>query len=154
LMDFRNDSRTPQRKLRFISSDFARVQRISGPSGQPLPFRTKHQEKIFAYVVPLKAELLPGRTVFLEYEGYSTNLIRQLDTGEFECFMQHWPATGATTLCVQTYRLPTGAQVLETTPPDMIRRQLQDGRLELRTQKIIPPDGNITVRIRFRQPQP
>jgi len=33
----------------------------------------------------------------------------------------------------------------------MIRRQLPDGRLELRTQKIVPPGGSITVRIRFQQ---
>ena len=73
-------------------------------------------------------------------------------SGELEYFQQHWPATGAATLRIDTYRLPAGARVLETVPADMTRRQISDGRLQLRTHKIIPPNDSITVRIRFRQP--
>jgi hypothetical protein len=67
--------------------------------------------------------------------------------------MRHWPSAGVGTLRVETYCLPAGAQVVETTPANLPVRLLPDGRLELRTAKIIPPNGSITVRIRYRQPQ-
>ena len=70
-----------------------------------------------------------------------------------ELFERHWPANGVATLRVETHRLPAGAQVLETTPADLPVRLLPDGRLELRVAKIIPPNGSITVHIRYRQPR-
>lgn len=151
LMDFRNYSRAPLRELRFVNSDYVQIEQMSDAGGRPLPFRVKHEGRTFTYVASLKEEVLPGRTVFLRTEGNMTNQVRWLDAGEFEYFQQHWPANDVATLRVETYRLPAGAQVLETIPPDMNRRQLPDGRIELRTRKIIPPDGNITVRIRFQQ---
>ena len=108
---------------------------------------------MLAYAVSLSNPLPPGQTVFLRTEGRMTNQIRSLAGGALEHFEQHWPATGVATLRVEIYRLPAGAQVLETTPVDLPRRQLADGRLELRAEKIIPPNGSITVRIRYRQPQ-
>ena len=85
-------------------------------------------------------------------ECCSARRIRRLNDGEFEFVERHFPGIpGAAALRRETYPVPAGAQVLETAPPDMNRRQLPDGRIELRTRKIIPPDGNITVRIRFQQ---
>ncbi len=152
LGDFGNDSRAPLGELRFINSDFVHVERMSSAGGRALPFRVEHRDRTFAYVVPLTEAVPTNRRTFLKTEGYMTGLVRELGGGEREYFMRHWPANGVATLRVETYRLPTGAQVLKTTPADTTRHQLPDGRLELRTTKIIPPNGSITVRIRFRQP--
>ena len=153
LSDNRNDSPAPLRELRFINSDFGHVERIWSDAGRSLPFEVKPEvsTKTFAYVVPLTEAVAPGEAVFLKTEGYMTNQVRLLGEGEFEYLEHHWPANGLSTLRVETYRLPARARVIETTPADMMRRGLADGRLELRTRKIIPPNGSITVRIRFQQ---
>jgi len=152
LGDFRNNSGTPLRELRFVNSDFVHVERMSGAGGRALPFRVEHRDRTFAYVVPLTEAVPTNRRTFLKTEGYMTGLVRELGSGEREYFMRHWPSAGVATLRIETYRLPAGAQVIETTPADLPVRLLSNGRLELRTAKIIPPNGSITVRIRYSQP--
>lgn len=154
LGDFRNNSGTPLRELRFVNSDFVHVERMSSAGGRTLPFRAEHRDRTFAYVVPLTEAVPTNRRTFLKTEGYMTGLVCGLGGGEREYFMRHWPFSGVGTLRVETFRLPAGTQVLETTPADMTARQLPDGRLELRAVKIIPPNGSISVHIRFRPPSP
>jgi hypothetical protein len=153
LNDRRNNSPTPMRELRFVNSDFVHVERMSSAGGRALPFKVEHRERTFEHVVPLTEAVPTNRRIFLKTEGYMTGRIRELGGGEREYFMRHWPGNGVATLRAETYRLPAGARMLETTPADMTRHQLSDGRLELRVVKIIPPNGSIAVRIRYRQPQ-
>jgi hypothetical protein len=87
-------------------------------------------------------------------EGYMTGLVRALGDGKREFFLRHWPSNGVGTLRIETCRLPAGARVLETTPANLPTRVLPDGRVELRVEKNIPPNGSITVRIRFQQSPP
>jgi hypothetical protein len=154
LCDLPNESRSPLRELRFVSSDLMHVERVSSAGGRALPFRVEHRDRTFAYVVPLTEAVPTNRRTFLKIEGYMTGLVRVLGGGEREFFMRHWPSTGVGTLRVETHRLPAGAQVLETTPANLPTRILPDGRVELRVEKIIPPNGSITVRIRFQLSPP
>ena len=154
LCDLPNESRAPSRELRFVSSDLMHVERVSSASGRALPFTVEHRDRTFTYVVPLIEAVLTHRSTFLKAEGYMTGLVRALGGGEREFFMRHWPCTGVGTLRVETYRLPAGAQVLDTTPANLPTRILPDGRVELRVEKIIRPNGSITVFIRFRQSPP
>ena len=149
-----NDSGAPMRELRFVSSDFGPIEQMWSSTGQRLRFEAKHEAstRTVAYVVPLAEVVPPGRSVTLRARGYVTNQVRSLGVGEFEYSEQHWPANGLTSLRVETYRLPSGARVLETMPTDMTRRTLPDGRLELRTQKVIAPGGSISVRVRYEFP--
>ncbi len=153
LSDLPNASRAPLRELRFVNSDFVHVEHMSSAGGRALPFRVEHRDQTFAYVVPLTEAVPTNRRTFLKTEGYMTGRVRELGGGERELFERHWPANGVATLRVETHRLPAGAQVLETTPADLPVRLLPDGRLELRVAKIIPPNGSITVHIRYRQPR-
>ncbi len=150
LCDFRNDAPEPLRELRFVNSDFVRVGRMSDGAGRPVPFTVEHRGRAFAYAVSLSEALPAGKTVFLRTEGIITNQVHRLADGAFEYSEQHWPANNAATLRVEILRLPAGAEVLETSPADMTQRRLPDGRVELHTQKAIPPGDSITVRIRFR----
>lgn len=152
LCDFRNASAQPLQELHFSNSDFVHVERMSGAANRPLPFQVEHQGQAFTYTVPLSETVPPGRTIFLRTEGSLTNQIRRLADGALEFCEQHWPANGEGTLRVEIHRLPAGAQVLQTAPADMTQRRLPGGRVELRTQKTIPPGDSMTERIRYRQP--
>jgi len=63
--------------------------------------------------------------------------------------MRHWPAGGEATRRIEIYRLPAGAEVIGTTPPDMARR-VRDGRTELFVEKLIPLGGSITTAFTWR----
>jgi len=153
LCDLRNDSPTPVRELRFCNSDFVHVERMSSVGRGTIPFEVLHQNRTFEYKLPLSEDLPPGQALFLRTEGAVTNLVRRLDDGGFEFSEQHWPANDAATLRVETYCLPAGAEVIETAPADMTQRRLFNGRVELHTQKIIPPGSHIAVHIRYRLPR-
>lgn len=146
-----NRSPTPLREARFQNSDFVHLERMTDQRGRPLAFTVEHRDDRFHYFVPLSDAVPPGQWVHLRSEGYMTGRIRELNENIHEFVEHHWPGAAAT-LRVETYRLPAGARVLETRPADLTRRQLVDGRLELRTRKLIPPGGNISVRIRFQPP--
>ena len=145
-----NRTPTPLGEWRFQNSDFVHLERMTDHRGHPLAFTVDHRDTSFRYAVSLNEVVPPGKMVFTKAEGYMTGRIREISDNEHEYIEHHWPG-GGTTLRVESYRLPAGAQVLETTPADMTRRQLPDGRVELRTQRVIPPNGSITVRIRFQR---
>lgn len=144
-----NDSSEPLRESRFVNSDFVHVERVVGPGGQPLPFQVEHRDKTFYYVVRYTNAVPARRINILRLEGYTTGQISRLGSGEQEYHQQHWPANGVNTLRSEIYRLPSGARLLETKPADMTRRQVPDGRLELHTSNLVPPNGSVATRIRY-----
>lgn len=154
LCDLPNESRPPLQELHFVNSDRVHVERVTSASGRELPFRVEHRDRTFVYAVPLSEAVPNKRRVFVKTEGYMTGLVRALGDGKREFFLRHWPSNGVGTLRIETCRLPAGARVLETTPANLPTRVLPDGRVELRVEKNIPPNGSITVRIRFQQSPP
>jgi hypothetical protein len=152
LCDFHNDSIEPLRELRFSNSDHVNVERMRTASGRPVAFNTQHEARRFLYTVYLNEPLPLGGTFFLTIEGRLTGRINSLGDGVYEYHQQHWPANDAATLRVESHRLPTDAEVLETTPAHLPQRRLPDGRVEVRASQIIPAGGSSTIRIRFRQP--
>jgi hypothetical protein len=63
--------------------------------------------------------------------------------------MRHWPATDVPTRRIELHRLPAGAQLLDKEPNDLVERN-RGGRIELYTDRLIPPRDSLEVKYRYR----
>jgi hypothetical protein len=137
----------------FSNSDFVNVTGMSDDQGRPLKFTVKHDRRMFRYAVTLNTQVPPGQPILMSNEGTETGLIQPVPgkTDEFRYYMKHWPSTGEPTRRIEIYRLPKGAELLETLPRDMAHR-IENGRVELFVEKMIPPGGSITTSFRYRLP--
>lgn len=134
----------------FSNSDFINVTGMSDDQGRPLKFSVRHEKSMFRYQVTLNEPVPPGHPVLMANEG-TAGMIQPVvgKTDEFRFYMKHWPSTGEPTRRIEIYRLPKGAELLETTPRDMARR-IENDRIELFVEKTIPPGGSIVTSFRYR----
>ena len=142
-----NTSSEPLTEKRFMNSDFVRVTRMTDDKGRPLKFSVSHRQRAYHYRVTFNEPVAPGEAVLQSSEGTMTGLVRR--TGDvWRYYMRHHPGSSRTRR-IEVYRLPQGAELLDTVPSDMPRRT-RNGRIELLAQKIIPPRGSITTSFRYR----
>jgi hypothetical protein len=135
---------------RFVNSDFVKLDKMADPTGKPVSFVAEHKGNHFHYRVTLDPPVPPGGSAVLNCEGTETTLIKP--AGEPDTFvyhMKHWPAVDVETRRVEVHRLTPGAELLSKSPPDMIESR-QDGRIELRIERLIPAGGNLEVSYRYR----
>lgn len=136
----------------FVSSDFYHIEKLADVHGRPIPFTVQHDNEnhIYRYKLTLPEPVPPGQTFTISSEGTMDSLVQPTgEPGVFEYHMNHWPCIDGDTLRTEVHRLPTGAQLLEKSPSDLVESQ-QDGRIELRINRIIPPKGNLEIRYRYR----
>ncbi|KPK86137.1 MAG: hypothetical protein AMJ81_02045 [Phycisphaerae bacterium SM23_33] len=141
-----NTSSAPVSQRHFINSDYVEVERMSDDRSRPVKFTATHEGNIYRYQVTLNEPVAPGKAVLLASEG-TVGLVKRSDR-VFRFSQQHWPGS-ARTRRLEIYRLPKGAELLDTTPADMARRQ-RDGRWELFVEKIVPAGGSITTGFGYR----
>ncbi len=134
----------------FSNSDFINVTGMSDDAGRPLKFTVRHDKRMFRYEVTLNEPVPPGHPILMAHEG-TAGVVQPVagKSDEFRFYMKHWPSTGEPTRRIEIYRLPRGAELLETTPKDMPRR-VENDRIELFVEKMIPPGGNILTAFRYR----
>ncbi|HET6428590.1 MAG TPA: tetratricopeptide repeat protein [Phycisphaerae bacterium] len=143
-----NRSAEPLTELRFVNSDFVKLERMTDDAGKPISFTTTHRDNAYHYVARLNTPVPPGEPILNCSEGVMASLVKT--DGDLHAFrMRHWPAGDEPTRRIEVYRLPAGAEVIETTPPDMARR-VRDGRTELFVEKLIPLGGSITTAFQYR----
>jgi len=134
----------------FINSDFVHLTRMTDDLGRPIRFTTKHDGNIFRYQVTLNDPVPPGELLLYSSEGTIAGLVKQEGPeNEFVYRMRHSPATGRPTRRLETFRLPWGAEILKTTPGDLPRR-IDQGRIQVLVDKIVPAGGNIYTEIHYR----
>jgi hypothetical protein len=146
-----NRSDQPIRTRGFRNSDFVRLSSMTDAKGRPIKFTSTHQGGHYRYLATLNELVPPGRAILMSSGGTMTGLVKPVAgaKGEFRHHMRHWPAGGEPTRRIEVYRLPTGAELLDTTPANMARRE-RDGRIELCVQERIPLGGSITTAFRYR----
>ncbi len=135
----------------FVNSDFVKVKRMYDDKGRPLKFTTKHEGSHYRYKLALNEAVPAGEHLVYASEGSVLGLVKPVRGAEdeFEYRMVHYPGSDVPTRRLEVYRLPKGAELLETTPADMGRR-VRDGRIELFQEKVVPPKGSITTVFRYR----
>lgn len=139
----------------FVNDDTINVTAMSDDDGRPLKFTTRHdrQRSSYRYEVTLNRPVPPGKPLLYANEITAGGGIRPVagKPDEFQFHMKHWPSTGEPTRRIEIYRLPKGAELLETTPKDMARRTVNE-HIELFVEKMIPAGGNILTAFRYRLP--
>jgi RNA polymerase sigma factor (sigma-70 family) len=136
----------------FIDSDFVQLDRLTDESGQPIRFTTQHDGNIFRYAVTLNKPVPPGGKITYTLEGTKTRLIQPTgEPGVYQYRMNHSPEYNGDTHRIEVHRLPAGAVLLEKHPADLAQT-VNDGQIELRIDKMIPPGDSLEVSFRYRLP--
>jgi len=147
----KNTSGTPATTKSFINSDFVHVEKMFDNQGRPIEFTARHEGNIYRYNLTFDEAVLPGEAMFYGSEGTITDLIKPVrgSDDEFQYFMTHHPGTDQPTRRIEVFRLPEGAELISTAPPNMQRRE-KSGRIELYVEKIVPAGGSITTALKYK----
>jgi beta-lactamase regulating signal transducer with metallopeptidase domain/tetratricopeptide (TPR) repeat protein len=145
-----NESNSDIATTSFINSDFVEVTSISDGKGRPIRFTTEHKDDIYSYQLFFNEPVKPNELIVYSQKGTMTGLIKSVESLEntYRYVMNHWPGTGKSTRRIETYLLPEGANLISTTPSDMGRR-MQNGRIELHVDEIIPAGKSITTAFQY-----
>ena len=135
----------------FINSDFIHLEKITDAKERPVVFEARPAGKnSYHYTAILNEPVPPGGTNSLTLEGIVTGLVKATrQPNVFEYHMKHWPAYDGVTRRIEVHRLPPGAELLSKRPGDMVET-VNEGRIELRIERLIPPDGYLEVSYRYR----
>ncbi len=147
----KNSGSSDMTTLSFINSDFVNITAMQDEKGQPLKFTTNHDGNIFRYSVTLNEPVKAGDTFTYSSEGTMDGMILPVlgNKNTYMFRMSHSPATDKTTLRIETYLLPEGAELISMNPKDMTRTE-KDGRIELRHEELIPVGGNIVTEFQYK----
>jgi HEAT repeat protein/predicted Ser/Thr protein kinase len=145
-----NSSGAPWRTIQFGNSDFVEVTKMTDALGREIPFDVTRRGRMNRYQATLSEPVPPGEWITYSSEGTIAGLIRPTgEPGVFDYRMRHSPGINGVTRRVETHRLPPGAQLLSSTPPDLEIRRQQD-RVELFIDRRIPKGGSLEVTYRYQ----
>lgn len=150
-MKIKNNGQKSIETTQFINSDFVNLTTIVDSNNRPVKFTATHTNDHYQYVVTFNPPVQPGEEFVYTCSGTINGLIYPVaemnDT--YQYYMKHHPSSGQPTLRIETYLLPQGAEIISTVPPTMKRTE-KEGRIELRIEEVIPPDGSITTSFEYR----
>jgi hypothetical protein len=106
---------------------------------------------MYRYKAKLNQAVLPGERVKYSQSGTMAGLVNAWPgrAGVYKYYMKHHPSTGSKTRRIETYLLPAGAKLISAKPANF-KKQVKDGRLELKVDKVIEPGGSITTEIVYK----
>jgi biopolymer transport protein ExbD len=133
----------------FRNSDFVHIEKMVDGDGHEVAFTEKHDGSMYRYHATLNKPVLQGETLFLGTSGWSESLIRKTGANEYRYSMNHTPGTDVPARRVEIFRLPKGAQLLNTNPIDLPHRTLEDGRTEILIDTIIPTGGSLLTEFSY-----
>jgi tetratricopeptide (TPR) repeat protein len=150
-MHLKNNGNEPIASTQFKNSDFVNLTKMTDSNGQPVHFTVVHNGSHFNYTVTFDPPIKPGQDFVYNSFGTMTGLIKPVQdlNSTYQYYMKHWPSSGQPTWRIETYLLPKGAEVISTIPPTMQRTE-KEGRIELRVEEVIPPDGSITTSFQYK----
>ena len=146
-----NNGTKPITNTQFINSDFVHMTKMVDDKGRDVNFTANHTGGIYQYNVTFNEPIMPGTHMTYTTYGTMTGLIKSVSGKEdtYRFFMNHHPGTNKSTMRIETYLIPAGAEVVSTNPPD-IKRTEKGGRIELHVEKVIPPGGNIITEFQYK----
>jgi hypothetical protein len=97
----------PLRRLQFINSDHANIERMVDAEGRRILFNQTHQGRIYRYTADLETPVPPGETLLYGSEGSMDTKIQREDSGDLVYRFTHSPG-GMKTRRVELHRLPAG----------------------------------------------
>jgi RNA polymerase sigma factor (sigma-70 family) len=126
------------------------IDRITDALGQPIKFTTRRDGGLWRYEETYNRPIPPGGKIVETVEGTETGLVMSSgELGEYQYQIDIATGYEGNTHRVQVVDLPAGAILLEKQPANAVE-MTNNGRIELRVDKIIPPGGNLPIRYRYR----
>lgn len=114
--------------------------RITDESGQPVQCEVLRDGFAFTEIT-LNHPIPPGGKYTLNLDLTLTNICQPtVEPGGYAYQDQDRPGDDGFTHSLETYRLPVGA-VVRVKHPEALKETTRDGRVELRIDRLIPPDG-------------
>jgi RNA polymerase sigma factor (sigma-70 family) len=128
-------------------NDVDGISRAVDESDKPMKITKRPRGGVF---VMLNKAVPPGGTVSYTVEGRLAGSIKENGTGEYEIETSGDLGNVTEAHLVQVWRLPAGATLLGK---DRGMDETTDaGRIELRIDKIVPPNGRFRIGFRYRLP--
>jgi Tfp pilus assembly protein PilF len=149
-----NSSGQPLTSYQFQNSDFVKIEKMFDQDGKPVKFDVSHQGSRYVYQVTLNKPVPPNQVYTGWTEGKVLGLIHGVPgtNDTFEYRMNHHPGGSGPVRRIEIYRLPKGAQLISSTPAEMLRREV-NGRIELAHVEMIPEGGSIQTRFVYKLPK-
>lgn len=146
-----NRGSKPITTTEFVNSDFVFLTRIYEEDGTAVPFVTTHEGRVYRYRITFNRPIMAGASMVYCTEGTIKGLIKPVpdSNGLFKYHMIHKPGGKEPVLRIETYLLPKGA-VLVSTNPSSIEVGLDDGRIRLRHEEVVPAGGRILTEFSYR----
>jgi uncharacterized protein (TIGR03435 family) len=120
--------------------------------GQPMKFATQRDGNGSVLIVTLNKPVSSESQFSYTVELTATNLCQLTgEPGGFECQLHDYLSDECITHSIEEYRLPLGAVLLSKQPADL-KETTNDGRIELRIDRMIPPEGVRKTDFRYRLP--
>ena len=113
--------------------------------GKPLKFASQPNGR---YLITLNKPVPPGGKVSYTMTGAMVGLIKPNGAGDYEVGFTNNAGNIADMHCVQVWRLPMGATLLRKIPE--MEETTGDGQIELRIDKVVPPNGSLPVGFSYR----
>jgi tetratricopeptide (TPR) repeat protein len=135
----------------FINSDFVHISSMFDGNNDEVEFTEKHENNIYRYRATLNHPVAPGEFYLLGSEGWKEGMIKKVSgsSSEFQYHMNHRPGGNVPTRRVEIFRLPKGAELLETTPANL-PYHLRNGQVEIFVDTVIPAGGSLLTGFRYR----
>jgi hypothetical protein len=121
------------------------ISRMTDESGRPMKFTRLPDGR---YLIILNKPVPPGGNVSYTVEGTLAGLIKANGAGEDEIGFTGNLGNVSDMHCVQVWRLPMGATLLGKNRG--MQETTNDGQIELRIDKMVPPNGALSVGFRYR----
>ena len=129
-------------------NDAQAISRVTDESGKPMKFTKRPGGGFYLF---LNKPVPPGGTVSYTVEGTEApGLIQSKGMGEYGVDFTGNIGNVATAHIVQVWRLPAGAVLLEKIRG--MEETTNEGRIELRIDRIVPPNGGFPISFRYRLP--
>ncbi len=129
-------------------NDAQAISRVTDESGQPMKFTRRPRGGFF---ISLNRPVPPGEKVSYTVEGTEAGgLIQANGAGEYGVEFTGNLGNATKTHLVQVWRLPAGATLLEKISG--MQESTNNGQIELRMDKIIPPHGSYPIGFRYQLP--
>ena len=134
----------------FIAPGAIQIHTMQDEAGRDLSFTMKQAGGLPRYFYRLKEPVAPGRPILLRCEGLLAGAAAKNASAAqvYEARFDNWPEVGAPARWLEIYRLPEGAEVLEISPAEMVRR-VREGRTEVLIEQIADPGAKKAVSIKY-----
>jgi hypothetical protein len=101
-------------------------------------------------LVTLNKAVPPGQKIFYTMTGSMGNMVKRNQSGNYMMEMTQIQGNEHDMHLVEVWRLPTGATLVTNSPAEFTPSTNEAGQIELRLDKVVPPNGRTPLVLGYR----